>query len=302
MTAERSTENLPRILIVDDELAIRRFLQTILLDSEFALHEAKDGHAGLAAAAAFRPDVVLLDLGLPDLDGIEIIRRIREWSPVPIIVLSVREREDDKVAALDAGADDYLTKPFGVSELKARIRAALRRSLQQTPEPVFSSGDLLVDLNDRKVICRGVEIALTPTEYDILRLLVTHAGKVLTHSQILKQVWGLTYLEQPHVLRVNISNLRRKIEVDPSRPQHIITEPESGIVSRSLTCRNTPQLLTCLPLVCLRMRLFYDNVAYGDLSVSDGYCPGNGGHAVVAAKIGSIASAESNCFLQIKEK
>jgi len=228
MTVERNTDNLPRILVVDDELAIRRFLHTVLSAEEFSLHEAEAGHAALAAAAAFRPDVILLDLGLPDMDGIEVIRRIREWSAVPIIVLSVREREDDKVAALDAGADDYLTKPFGVGELLARIRAALRRSLQQVPEPVFSSGGLQVDLNLRRVTLEGVEVQLTPTEYDILRLFVIHAGKVLTHSQILKQVWGIAYLEQPHVLRVNISNLRRKIEADPSRPRHIITEPGVG--------------------------------------------------------------------------
>ena len=139
MTAERDADNLPRILVIDDELAIRRFLHTVLSSEEFSLHEAETGHAGLAAAAAFRPDVILLDLGLPDLDGIEVIRRIREWSQVPIIVLSVRDREDDKVAALDAGADDYLTKPFGVGELLARIRVALRRSLQQAPEPVFTA-------------------------------------------------------------------------------------------------------------------------------------------------------------------
>ena len=216
-----------RILIVDDELPIRRFLQTIL-EGEFSLHLAEGGYAALSAAAATKPDLILLDLGLPDLDGIEVIKRIREWSPVPIIVLSVREREEEKVAALDAGADDYLTKPFGVSELQARIRAALRRSLQQTPEPVFTSGDLIVNLSDRRVSRGGEEITLTPTEYDILRLLVTHAGKVLTHSQILRQVWGIAYLEQPHVLRVNISNLRRKLEADPSRPKHIITEPGVG--------------------------------------------------------------------------
>jgi len=228
MTADRIAENLPRILIVDDELAIRRFLHTVLSGEEFSLHEAENGHAGLAAAAAFRPDVILLDLGLPDLDGIEVINRIREWSPVPIIVLSVRDREDDKVGALDAGADDYLTKPFGVGELLARIRAALRRSLQEIPEPVFTSNDLQVDLGSRRVTASGADVSLTPTEYDILRLLVAHAGKVLTHGQILKQVWGMTYLEQPHVLRVNISNLRRKIEPDPSRPRHIITEPGVG--------------------------------------------------------------------------
>jgi two-component system KDP operon response regulator KdpE len=228
MTSERSGENLPRILVVDDELAIRRFLHTVLSSEEFSLHEAENGHAGLAAAATVRPDVILLDLGLPDLDGIEIIKRIREWSPVPIIVLSVRDREDDKVAALDAGADDYLTKPFGVGELLARIRAALRRSLQQTSEPVFTSGGLEMDLTRRRVSVNGEEVQLTPTEYDILRLLVTNAGKVLTHGQILKQIWGIAYLEQPHVLRVNISNLRRKIEVDPARPRHITTEPGVG--------------------------------------------------------------------------
>ena len=228
MTAERAADNLPRILVIDDELAIRRFLHTVLSGSEFVLHEAENGHTGLAAAAVFKPDVILLDLGLPDLDGVEVIKRIREWSQVPIIVLSVRDRETDKVDALDAGADDYLTKPFGVGELLARIRAALRRSLQEIPEPVFTSSDLQVDLGSRRVTVSDADVALTPTEYDILRLLVAHAGKVLTHSQILKQVWGIAYLEQPHVLRVNISNLRRKLESDPSRPQHIITEPGVG--------------------------------------------------------------------------
>lgn len=222
-----NADNQFRILIIEDELPIRRFLQTIL-EGEFTLHLAENGHAGLAAAAASKPDVILLDLGLPDLDGIEVIRRIREWSAVPIIVLSVREREDDKVAALDAGADDYLSKPFGVNELQARIRASLRRTLQQAAEPVFTSGELIIDLSNRRVTRHGEEIALTPTEYDILRLLVNHAGKVLTHSQILKEVWGIAYLEQPHVLRVNISNLRRKIEADPSRPRNIITEPGVG--------------------------------------------------------------------------
>jgi two-component system KDP operon response regulator KdpE len=228
MTDELREDAVPRILVIDDELAIRRFLHTVLSSEAFLLHDAENGHAGLAAAAAFRPDVILLDLGLPDLDGIEVIKRIREWSQVPIIVLSVRERESDKVAALDAGADDYLTKPFGVGELLARIRAALRRSLQEIPEPVFSSNDLHVDLGSRRVTVDGADISLTPTEYDIVRLLVTHAGKVLTHTHILKQIWGVAYLEQPHVLRVNISNLRRKIEPDPSRPRHIITEPGVG--------------------------------------------------------------------------
>ena len=227
MPDEKPT-NLPRILVVDDEAAIRRFLHTVLGAGEFSLHEAETGHAALAAAATVRPDIILLDLGLPDLEGVEVIRRIREWSTVPIIVLSVREREDDKVKALDAGADDYLTKPFGIGELLARIRAALRRSVQQVPEPVFISGELEVDLARRRVIVRGEEVQLTPTEYDLLRLLVSHAGRVLTHGQILRQIWGITYLEQPHVLRVNISNLRHKIEADPSRPRHIVTEPGVG--------------------------------------------------------------------------
>lgn len=225
---EKHGINLPRILIVDDEIAIQRFLRAALDTGEFSLHQAENGHNALAAVAALRPEVILLDLGLPDIDGVEIIRRVREWSQVPIIVLSVREREDDKVEALDAGADDYLTKPFGVAELLARIRVALRRSLQQAPEPVFRTDDLEVDLARRRVSVCNEEIQLTPTEYDLLRLLVMHAGKVLTHRQILKQIWGVTYLEQPHVLRVNISNLRRKIERDPSRPHYILTEPGVG--------------------------------------------------------------------------
>ncbi len=228
MASDKTKGNLPHILVVDDEAAIQRFLRTVLDAEEFTVHQAETGHAALAAAAVIKPDVILLDLGLPDLDGVEVIRRIREWSPVPIIVLSVREREDEKVQALDAGADDYLTKPFGIAELLARIRASLRRTLQQVPEPVFTLGGLVVDLPRRLVSVDGAEVQLTPTEYDLLRLLVTHAGKVLTHGQILRQLWGNAYLEQPHVLRVNISNLRRKIEADPSRPRFIITEPGVG--------------------------------------------------------------------------
>lgn len=228
MTATQAAGSQHRVLVIDDELAIRRFLHSALTSDEFNLHEAESGHSGLSAAATLRPDVILLDLGLPDMDGIELIRRIREWSQVPIIVLSVREREDDKVAALDAGADDYLTKPFGVGELLARIRASLRRSMTQTAEPVFTNGELRVDLNLRRVTVEGDEIQLTPTEYDLLRLLIMHAGKVLTHGQILKQIWGLAHQEQPQVLRVTISNLRKKIEQDPSRPRYITTEPGVG--------------------------------------------------------------------------
>lgn len=228
MAREANHTNRPRVLVVDDEAAIRRFLQTVLDAEEFSLHQAETGHAALAAAAAVRPDLILLDLGLPDLDGVEVIRRIREWSPVPIIVLSVREREDDKVHALDAGADDYLTKPFGIAELLARMRVVLRRSIQQAPEPVYRIGGLEVNLPRRRVTVDGAEAQLTPTEYELLRLLVVHAGKVLTHSQILRQIWGVAYVEQPHVLRVNISNLRHKIEPDPSRPRYILTEPGVG--------------------------------------------------------------------------
>ncbi|MBJ6748693.1 response regulator [Geomonas anaerohicana] len=228
MKGEEAKSNLPRVLVIDDEVAIQRFLKTALDTGDYSVHLADSAHAGLAAAVAVRPDVILLDLGLPDLDGIEVIRRVREWSQLPIIVISVREREDEKVQALDAGADDYLTKPFGIGELLARIKVALRRSLQQAPEPVFQVGELRVDLPHRRVTVRGEEVQLTPTEYELLRMLVTHAGKVLTHSQILRQIWGVAYLEQPHVLRVNISNLRRKIESDASRPRYILTEAGVG--------------------------------------------------------------------------
>lgn len=228
MVETKPGDHPPRILVVDDEAAIRRLLATVLGSSGFAVHLAENGSLGLAAAAAVRPDLILLDLGLPDLDGVEVIRRLREWSPVPIIVLSVREREDDKVAALDAGADDYLTKPFGVPELLARIRGSLRRVVGQAPEPIFRSGGLEVDLARRLVLVAGQEVQLTPTEYEIMRLLVTHAGKVLTHRQLLSRIWGASHLEQPHVLRVNISNLRRKIERDSSRPSLLLTESGVG--------------------------------------------------------------------------
>lgn len=224
MIAESTSGNLPRVLIIDDEVAIRKFLRTVLSSEEFLLYEAENAHTGLSLTAAVRPDVILLDLGLPDLDGIEVIKRVRDWSQAPIIVLSVREREEDKIAALDAGADDYLTKPFGVGELLARIRAAMRRLQQELPEPVFTSDDLEVNLELRRVTVRGNDIQLTPTEYDLLKLLVSQAGKVLTHRHILSKIWGPSHLEQPHVLRVNISNLRRKIEVDPAQPSHITTE------------------------------------------------------------------------------
>jgi two-component system KDP operon response regulator KdpE len=221
------TEQGVRVLVVDDERSIRRFLKASL-GSQFVIFEATTGEEALAAVAADRPDVVILDLGLPDLDGVEVTRRLREWSQVPIIVISVREQEQDKIAALDAGADDYLTKPFGVGELMARLRSALRRSAQAETDPVFKTGDLVVDLNQREVLVSGKPVSLTPTEYDLLRTFIKHAGKVLTHDQLLRAVWGTAYESETHMLQVNISNLRRKIEPDPLRPAYLITEPGVG--------------------------------------------------------------------------
>ena len=221
-------KNQSKILIVDDEKAIQRFLRNALSGGEFALHEAETGQEALAAAAQLRPDLIILDLGLPDMDGLEVIHRLREWTKIPVIVLTVRERESDKISALDAGADDYLTKPFGIGELLARMRAALRRSVQEASEPVYKIEGLEVDLPRRRVLVGGHEIQLTPTEYDVLKILVLHAGKVLTHRHMLSQIWGPTYLEQPHILRVTISNLRHKLEPEPERPRYILTEPGVG--------------------------------------------------------------------------
>jgi two-component system KDP operon response regulator KdpE len=171
---------------------------------------------------------VILDLGLPGMDGIQVTQRLREWTQIPIIVLSVRDQEGDKIAALDAGADDYLTKPFGIGELLARMRVALRRAAAPGGEPVFSVGELTVDLARRLVTVFGQDVQLTPTEFDLLRAFVAHAGKVLTHRHLLRQVWGSGYEDEAHMLRVNIHNLRRKIEPDPSRPVYIVTEPGVG--------------------------------------------------------------------------
>ncbi len=218
----------PRVLVVDDERAIRRFLQVSLTAQGCTVFEAATGREALDAVVAKRPDLIILDLGLPDIEGVDVIRQLREWSTMPIIILSVRERESDKITALDAGADDYLTKPFSAGELMARLRAALRRANQSASEPAFTCGDLRVDLAGHVVKVAGQEVQLTPTEYDLLRLLVVSAGKVLTHQHILRQVWGVGYANDLHLLRVNISNLRGKIEPDPSRPQYIVTEPGVG--------------------------------------------------------------------------
>jgi two-component system KDP operon response regulator KdpE len=221
------TETGFRVLVVDDERSIRRFLKASL-GGQFVVLEATTGEQALNAAASEHPDIIILDLGLPDIDGLEVTRRLREWSQIPIIIVSVREQEEDKIAALDAGADDYLTKPFGVGELIARLRVALRRSAQAENTPAFSTGDLVVDLNQREVRVNDDVISLTPTEYDLLRTLIRHAGKVLTHDQLLRTVWGTAYERETHMLQVNISNLRRKIEPDPARPTFIVTEPGVG--------------------------------------------------------------------------
>lgn len=216
-----------RVLVVDDEAPIRRYLRAALGAQGFTVYESASGEEALQAVLSHRPDIIILDLGLPDIDGIEVTRRLREWSQTPIIILSVREAEQDKIAALDAGADDYLTKPFGTGELLARMRVALRKQVSAANEPVFQSNGLTVDFARRLVMVANKEVQLTPTEYDLLKVLVTHAGKVITHHQLLRQVWGDGY-DDMHILRVNISNLRGKIEPDPSRPTYIHTEPGVG--------------------------------------------------------------------------
>ena len=224
------TGTLIRILVVDDERPIRRFLNASL-SGQYTVLEAATGAEALSMTVSGRPDIIILDLGLPDMDGLEVTRRLREWTQIPIIVVSVRDQEETKIAALDAGADDYLTKPFGVGELTARVRAALRRSAAPESEPVFQKDDLLVDLARRNVVKQGQSVSLTPTEYDILRLLVQHAGKVLTHNQLIHSIWGGESLgseQDSHLLRVNVSNLRHKLEADPSRPHYIVTEPGVG--------------------------------------------------------------------------
>jgi len=228
MIPEQHTKNLLRILVVDDELPMRRFLHMVLSGEEFSLYNEAGGRAGLAATLAVRPDLILLDLGLPDMEGLEFIARLREWSQVPIIALSERDREDEKVFALNAGADDYLIKPLGAGELVARIRAVLRRSLRQVSEPVVCFDGLVIDFARRRVTVDKKEVHLTPIEYNILRLLASNVGKVLTHHQFMIQIWGCVKPKHAHVLRMNISNLRHKIELDPSRPCHIITETGIG--------------------------------------------------------------------------
>ena len=220
----------PLVLVIEDDPQIRRFLRATLAAEEYRFHEAETAEQGVSEASARQPDLILLDLGLPDKDGLEVIQRVREFSQAPILVLSARGQETDKVAALDLGADDYVAKPFAVGELMARVRAALRRSSAVAAGqggPV-RFGSVEVDLENRVVTVDAEEIHLTPNEYRLLQVLLKHAGKVLTHRQLLNEVWGPNQLEQAQYLRVYVAQLRRKLERDPTRPKHFQTEPGVG--------------------------------------------------------------------------
>jgi two-component system KDP operon response regulator KdpE len=218
----------PHVLVVDDEKQIRRFLRISLEANGYRVFETETGEDAIHKVAQIRPDLVILDLGLPDIDGLEVLNRLREWTNTPVIILSVRDADREKVAALDAGADDYLTKPFSTDELMARMRAALRHARPELETAVFASGELQVDLARRIVTVRGEPVKMTATEYALLRLLIQHVGKVLTHRQILREVWGPKYVEETHYLRVYFAQLRQKIEIDPTLPKIILTEPGVG--------------------------------------------------------------------------
>ncbi|MEN6406638.1 MAG: response regulator [Thermoguttaceae bacterium] len=230
----------PKILLIEDEQEIRRFLRVSLVGHGYRLVESATGRDGVMQAASQQPDLMILDLGLPDIDGMEVIRQVREWSQMPIVVLSARGQEHQKVDALDAGADDYLTKPFSVGELVARLRVALRHVAQDTSEagePIFVSGRLRVDLACRQVFVDDVEIHLTPIEYRLLTTMIKNAGKVITHRQLLREVWGPDNAEETHYLRVYMAQLRRKLETDPAQPQFLLTEP--GVGYRLSSCQST---------------------------------------------------------------
>jgi two-component system, OmpR family, KDP operon response regulator KdpE len=223
------TEPNPLILVVEDEIQMRRFLRASLTSNGYQVTEAETAEDGLTQAAARNPELILLDLGLPDQDGLVVTRRLREWAKTPIIVISARGREEDKIQALDGGADDYLTKPFGVGELLARIRVALRNAARgELGTSQFSLGELEVDLIRRIVLLKGSEVHLTPIEYKLLATLIQHAGRVITHRQLLKEVWGPGSSEQTQYLRVYMRQLRHKLEQNPSRPRYLTTEPGVG--------------------------------------------------------------------------
>jgi two-component system KDP operon response regulator KdpE len=231
VTSGAPTEKGPLVLVVEDEPQMRRFLRATLSSHGYRLVEAEGAAEGIARATSYNPDLVLLDLGLPDGDGLDVTKRMREWTATPIIVLSARGQESDKVEALDAGADDYLTKPFGASELLARMRVALRHAARPAGdalEPSVSFGDIRVDLVKRQVFRADAEVHLTPIEYKLLTTLAKSAGKVITHRQLLKEVWGPNAANQTHYLRVYMAQLRHKLEVDPARPKHFATEPGVG--------------------------------------------------------------------------
>ena len=221
----------PVVVLIEDEPPIRRFLRATLTGQGYRLFEASTGADGVVEVGSRQPDVVIVDLGLPDMDGIDVIRRVREWSSVPIIVLSARGQERDKVAALDAGADDYVSKPFSAGELLARIRVALRHTVGASHEgddAVFKTGELRVDLLHRQVLLGEKQVHLTPIEYKLLTTLVHHAGKVVTHQQLLREVWGPSHTEQAHYVRVYMAHLRHKLEAEPARPRYLLTEPGVG--------------------------------------------------------------------------
>jgi two-component system, OmpR family, KDP operon response regulator KdpE len=226
-----ATTNAPLVLIIEDDSQIRRFLRVTLGSSGYQLLEATSAQEGIKHVGLQHPDLIILDLTLPDSDGLEVARQLREWTQTPIIVLSARNQEKDKVAALDAGADDYLTKPFGTEELLARMRVALRhalRSMHGSDDPIFSVGDLRVDMAHRQVFVGAEEVHLTPIEYKLLLMLVQNAGKVITRRQLLHDVWGAAYIDESHYLRVYMGQLRHKLEADPTRPRYLITEPGVG--------------------------------------------------------------------------
>lgn len=216
------------ILIIDDEIQIRRFLKITLEANNYHVEEADSGKSGIIQAAMAKPELIILDLGLPDMDGLDVVRQIREWSKVPVIVLTVRNDESDKITLLDAGADDYLTKPFSTGELTARIKVALRHAVHETDSPVFINGSLTVDLSNRIVTLNREIIKLTATEYSLLKLFVLHAGKVLTHRQILKEIWGPSFVEDSQYLRVYMAALRKKLEENPTEPKIFLTESGVG--------------------------------------------------------------------------
>jgi len=219
----------PLILIIEDEAPLRRFLVPTLSTQGYQVDVASTGAEGLALARSYNPDIILLDLGLPDRDGLEVLRDLRDWSRKPILVISARHQEKDKVGALDLGADDYLTKPFGAAELLARIRVALRHAVRPGREtPVLTFGSLCLDLEKREVAMDGAPVKLTPLEYRLLEALARRAGKVVTHAQLLNDVWGPTGEGQTHYLRIYMGTLRRKIEPDPTRPRYLLTEPSVG--------------------------------------------------------------------------